>query len=81
MVVPAVHGLDCQWLGLAHGDDDPSPGMPPGKFILEDVLGGKALSRYEGMLRRPRGSHKDDPPRYVSMSGGEFTHDGMGCAA
>jgi hypothetical protein len=56
--VQAVYGLESQGLGEAHGDDDPSPGMPFGKFKLEDVLGAEAPSCYEGMLRKSRGSQK-----------------------
>jgi hypothetical protein len=50
MVVPVVRGLDSQGIGEARGDYDPSLGMPPGKFKVEDVLGAEAPSHYEGML-------------------------------
>jgi hypothetical protein len=81
VAVQAVRRLYSQGIGEAHGDDDPYPGMPSGKFKFEDVLGVKAPSRYERILRKCCGSQKDDVPRDDSTSDSEFMEDGMGRAA
>jgi hypothetical protein len=74
-----IRGLYSQGLGVAHGDDDPSPGVPSVKFKLEDVL--DAPSRCKGILRKSRRSQKYDAPQGVSTSFGELMDDGVGCAA
>jgi hypothetical protein len=65
----AVHRLDSKWLGEAYGDDDPSLGIPSGKFKLEDIIGVEDPSHYKRMLRKSLGSQKDDAPREFSMRG------------
>jgi hypothetical protein len=81
LTVKAVHGLDSQGLGEAHGGDDPSLGITSGKFKLEDILGAEAPSCYEGILRKSRGYQKEDVCWEFSMSGGYFTDDGVGRTA
>jgi hypothetical protein len=68
VAVQAVRGLDSQGLLEAHGGNDPSPGMPSGKFKLEDVLGAEAEapSPYEGILPKFRGSQKGYAPQVLS---------------
>jgi hypothetical protein len=55
VTVQAVFGLDSQGGGETHGDDDPSPGMPSGKFKLEDGLGAEAPSCYEVIVLKSWG--------------------------
>jgi hypothetical protein len=66
--VQAVRELNSQGIGEAHRDDDPSPGIPSGKFKLKDILGAEAPSRYEGFFCKSRVSRKYSvPPRSLAQ--------------